>query len=104
MYFRQHGTTRGGSAFDPATVEAVFRMGRIVPGRDPNLWRMDACGALMRRDLYGDTTPRGCGWEIDHVTPVAHGGSDALSNLQPLQWQNNREKGDGPLRCAVRAA
>jgi hypothetical protein len=25
---------------------------------------------------------------------VAKGGSDDLANLQPLQWQNNRTKGD----------
>jgi hypothetical protein len=101
---RQHGTTRTGQAFDPATLEAVWQRGAFAPGRDPRIWRMDACGALIQRQLHGHTTPLGCGWEVDHIVPVARGGSDALANLQPLQWQNNRAKGDGPLSCPVKAA
>jgi 5-methylcytosine-specific restriction endonuclease McrA len=55
---------------------------------------------LIERAQYGDTTQNGTGWEIDHIVPVAKGGGDELSNIQPLQWQNNREKSDGPLACA----
>ena len=32
--------------------------------------------------------------EIDHIKPVSQDGGDELSNLQPLQWENNRHKGD----------
>lgn len=67
---------------------------------------MDCCGALMRRDLYGVTTRKGLGWEIDHIKPVAHGGADDLGNLQPLQWENNRGKSDNfpNWTCSVKAA
>ncbi len=68
---------------------------------------MDRCGALIDRYAYGQTTPNGTGWEIDHIIPVSKGGTDDLLNLQPLQWQNNRSKGDnyppGDF-CAVAAA
>ena len=32
------------------------------------------------------------GWEIDHINPVANGDGDELSNLQPLNWNNNSDK------------
>ncbi len=57
----------------------------------------------MQRSKHGQIVQYG--WEIDHIKPVALGGSDDLSNLQPLQWENNRTKGDEyPHKtCAVRS-
>jgi len=98
---RKFGTTRTGSAFSLDVINAVWNKGNIAPGKDPNVIRKDACGAYIRRDLYGDTTENGYGWEIDHIFPVSKGGGDELSNLQPLQWQNNRAKGDGELQCVI---
>lgn len=45
------------------------------------------------------------GWEIDHIVPVAKGGSDNLSNLQALLCTNNRHKADNYPNwvCAVTA-
>ena len=34
------------------------------------------------------------GREIDYIKPVAKGGTDDLSNLQALRWENNRHKSD----------
>jgi 5-methylcytosine-specific restriction endonuclease McrA len=52
----------------------------------------------MRYGEYGQTSKYG--WEIDHIKPVSKGGTDDLSNLQPLQWENNRRKGDNyPWHC-----
>jgi len=72
----------------------VWNKATMVPGYDPMMYRKDTCGAWMQRDKHGETTVGGYGWEVDHILPVNKGGSDVLENLQPLQWQNNRRKGD----------
>lgn len=85
---------------DPATILTVWNKGTAVPGYDPALWRQDACRAWMRFDGYGNRASV-FGWEIDHIIPDTKGGSDDLNNLQPLHWENNTAKGDGPLRCVI---
>lgn len=88
--------------FSDVTISAVWQKGRMILNLDPNVYRRDACGAIIERRLHGHTIPRG--WEIDHIFPSVLGGSDILSNLQPLQWENNREKGDNiGLVCKVRS-
>jgi hypothetical protein len=101
---RNCGTNRSGGSFDPTVVEAVWRKGQVVAGNDPAVFRKDACGAWMKRSDYGNTESQ-YGWEVDHIVPVARGGADDYSNLQPLQWQNNRGKSDDYPRyaCAVSA-
>lgn len=89
-------------AFDDKTKFAVWQKGRIVGTNDPAVWRQDECGAWMNYASHGNRDSQ-YGWEIDHITSVDHGGSAALSNLRPLQWQNNASKSSGRLVCAVKA-
>jgi hypothetical protein len=92
---RRSSTARNGSTFNPLTIQLVWNKARVAAGFDPNARRLDACGAFIDRAKYGDAASKtGTGWEIDHILPVSRGGSDELANLQPLQWSNNREKGD----------
>ena len=97
---RNSGTKKDGGSFDTDTIEAVWKKG--IPEQGYPSFRKDKCGASILRDNYGKSEK--WGWEIDHIIPVSKEGSDELSNLQPLQWENNLAKGDGDpgqRKCAV---
>ena len=85
------------------TKRAVWDKGRIIVQNgteyDPEIWRWDICGHVMKYSEHGNIDSK-YGWEIDHIIPSAKDGSDELNNLQPLQWENNRRKGDTyPWSC-----
>jgi len=72
-------------------IEEVWEKGKEIRGRDPDVWRKDKYDNKIRFGSYG--TEGEYGWEIDHKNPKDKGGSDQLRNLQPLHWEENREKG-----------
>lgn len=87
-------------AFTDQQISAVWAKGKIVSSNDQNVWRKDECDAWIKRSEYGNRNST-YGWEIDHIKPKEQGGSDNLSNLRPLQWENNVAKSSGRLVCVV---
>ena len=90
---RSASSDRSGRGFDEFVIQLVWNKGQEIEGWDPAIWRRDIYGHAIRRSDYGRTSSE-YGWEIDHIYPVAAGGNDELSNLQPLYWETNRAKAD----------
>ena len=66
---------------------------KITPGRRTAVYIRDramcqCCGFVPQTKWDADSM------EIDHITPVAHGGSSAIYNLQVLCRRCNNRKGD----------
>lgn len=86
--------------FSEETKLAVWKKAQVDNNNDPTVWRKDQCGAWIFWDYYGNRNSK-YGWEIDHIIPVSKGGTDALSNLRPLQWENNASRQDDRLCCKI---
>ena len=88
---RRHGSThrqrarRAGVAYEPVDLLAVLE-------RDH--WRCQLCGIDTPRTLRGTTEPRAP--EIDHVIPLAAGGSHTAANCQCACRGCNVRKGADP--------
>jgi len=84
---------------DHDMIQAIWEKGQVVLGQDSQSWRKDQCGAWIGREFYGNRESQ-YGWEIDRIDPKV---SDDPANFRPLQWRNDRDRSDGPLRCNVTA-
>lgn len=74
----------------------IWSKAQPIPGREhlADFQRQDAYGTEIHYSDYGNRDSI-FGWEADHYpVPKSRGGSDDVSNLRPLQWQNNASLGD----------
>lgn len=94
MQPRNVNTDQHGRYFSGQQKLAVWQKAASATGLGLGQYRLDACGALIEWRYFGVTTDNNTGWEIDHILPVVKNGGDELDNLQALQWQHNRRKGD----------
>ena len=82
-------------------LDLIFNKASKIDGCDPNVWRMDASGAIIKRSSYG-RDDEWYGWEVDHIVPRSllerNGVPEDLinddRNLRPLNWNNNNSKDD----------
>ncbi|CDH25218.1 HNH endonuclease signature motif containing protein [Xenorhabdus bovienii] len=81
-------------------IKAVWEKAEVDKDHASNKYRKDQCGAWIKFDEYGNRYSS-YGWEIDHITHVSKGGGDSLSNLRPLQWENNASRSDGRLKAVI---
>jgi hypothetical protein len=76
-------------------IQKVWEKGLIIEGLDENTYRKDHCGAIIKRDMFIKSSEfLSMCWVIDRIKPLEYAGTDELSNLQPLQWENKKNKGN----------
>lgn len=80
------------NTLDKDVILEVWRKARRVDGLDENMFRKDACGALIMYDKYGKQNP--FGWVVDHIYPKSQGGDDNILNLRAFHYLNNICKAD----------
>jgi HNH endonuclease len=82
-----------GKLFSQEIINKVWDKAEVIAGFDPTVFRKDKCGAWIKKEEYGKPHKTlSMAWEIDHIKPRTLGGTDELSNLQALQWNNNQQK------------
>lgn len=70
----------------------AWEKAKPIRGQNPDVYRKDDFGNKIRKASYG--TQGEYGWELDHKKPSSKGGSDKAQNIQPLHWEENRQKSD----------
>lgn len=81
-----------GPPFPPELIDKVWDKGKPIRGKNPDVHRRDVYGNELYKPSYGKEGEKS--WEVDHIKPPGKGGSESIRNLQPLQTETNREKGD----------
>jgi len=89
-------------SYSEEIIQKVWEKADVAPGHNPDIMRKDECEAWISRQHYGMRSSE-YGWEIDRIKPLSRGGTDELSNLRALQWQNRATKRGDSIACPVTA-
>lgn len=91
----EYNKTLNGLPFSEEKKLTVWNKAIKIYGKSnqSNKIRKDKYGNEIHFKDYGNTSTK-FGWEIDHSKPKCKGGTDHINNLQPLQWNENRIKGN----------
>jgi len=89
---RKPGAKGNGADWTRDEIRAVWERAAVDSVHDSRLYRKDACGSWIQFCQHGNLEDQ-YGWGIEHIVPVAKGGTDDLSNLRPLNWKNHRGMG-----------
>ena len=68
-------------------LEEVWQKAQSVPGVDPELYRVDEEGSMIRKTDFNNEGSI-YGWCFFHLKPVWDGGNDDVWNLKPLSVIN----------------
>ena len=77
-------------------IDKAWKNAKTIRGEDPDKYRQDPYGNKIHKNSFGKDSAMG--WEVDHIKPIARGGSDSTQNLQALQTKVNREKSDSLVK------
>lgn len=82
-------------------IEQAWGKARIVDGFDADIFRKDACGAWIQKDMFSQQGSM-YGWGIDLILPTYMGGTFVIENIRALNYRNLVSKGkDYPSYKAV---
>ena len=81
-------TNHKGEDWTREEIDQVWEKGKMIPNYTSDIWRLDSKDSLINYFDFGNTRSQ-YGWEISHIKSVYNGGTNAVENLQPLNWVNN---------------